>query len=63
MEDDVKTISEAKDVVRGFCLERDWDQFHNPKDLAIGMVTESSELLDIFRFKSVDECNRILDDG
>ena len=31
---------------------QEWDQFHNPKDLAIGISTEANELLDIFRFKS-----------
>lgn len=29
--------------------ERDWNQFHNPIDLAIGISTEANELLDIFR--------------
>ncbi|MNY14270.1 hypothetical protein D3C86_1474390 [compost metagenome] len=38
--------------VRNFCEERDWDQFHPAKDLAIGLSTESNELLDLFRFKS-----------
>ncbi|MES2856313.1 MAG: nucleotide pyrophosphohydrolase [Bdellovibrionota bacterium] len=41
--------------VRTFCAERDWDQFHGPKDLAIGLVTEASELLEIFRFQSETE--------
>lgn len=32
-------------------VNRDWDQFHNAKDLAIGISTEASEFLDLFRFK------------
>jgi len=36
--------------VRDFCEARDWDQFHSPKELAIGIVTEGAELLDLFRF-------------
>ncbi len=56
MEDDAVTVSQLKESVRAFCEERDWDRYHNPKDLAIGMVTEASELLDIFRFKSPEEC-------
>jgi len=40
------------EMVRNFCEARDWDQFHPPKDLAIGLSTESNELLDLFRFKS-----------
>lgn len=38
--------------VKKFCEVRDWDQFHSAKDLAIGLTTESAELLDLFRFKS-----------
>mgnify|MGYP003988897147 CR=1 len=53
---DTKTnIHELKELVKSFCDERDWDQFHNAKDLAIGIVTESSELLDHFRFKSDEQ--------
>jgi len=37
--------------IRQFCEERDWDQFHSIKDLAIGLSTESNELLQHFRFK------------
>jgi NTP pyrophosphatase (non-canonical NTP hydrolase) len=50
--DEVKTIQELKEKVKNFCAERDWDQFHSPKDLAIGLSTESAELLELFRFKS-----------
>ncbi|MGE0792670.1 MAG: nucleotide pyrophosphohydrolase [Candidatus Woesearchaeota archaeon] len=51
-------IHELKEKVKQFCEKRDWDQFHNAKELAIGIVTESSELLQHFRFKTnnqVDE--------
>lgn len=49
------TIQELTDLVKNFCEERDWDQFHNPKDLAIGISTEANELLDIFRFQSEEQ--------
>jgi NTP pyrophosphatase (non-canonical NTP hydrolase) len=48
----VDSISEMIKTIQKFCEERDWDQFHPPKDLAIGMSTEANELLDLFRFKS-----------
>ena len=38
--------------VRVFCDARDWRKYHTPKELAIGMATESSELLQLFRFMS-----------
>jgi NTP pyrophosphatase (non-canonical NTP hydrolase) len=49
------------DWVKQFCKERDWDQFHNPKDLSIGIVTEAAELLDIFRFKTPDDVLLLLE--
>jgi len=48
-------IHELKEKVRKFCEDRDWDQFHNAKDLAIGISTESAELLEHFRWKSEKE--------
>ncbi|MEK6887123.1 MAG: nucleotide pyrophosphohydrolase [Nanoarchaeota archaeon] len=48
-------IHELKEMVRKFCEDRDWNQYHGAKDLAIGISTEAAELLEIFRFKSEDE--------
>ncbi|MGB4661273.1 MAG: nucleotide pyrophosphohydrolase [Mobilitalea sp.] len=56
------TVKELKDKVRKFCEARDWDQFHNPKDLAIGISTEANELLDIFRFKSEEQMKIIMEE-
>lgn len=60
--DAVTTVEELKNVVRQFCEARDWDRYHNPKDLAIGIATEASELLELFRWKSLEECEKILSD-
>ncbi|MBR3476088.1 MAG: nucleotide pyrophosphohydrolase [Candidatus Methanomethylophilaceae archaeon] len=62
MDDSTATVASLKGEVKAFCEERDWDRFHNPKDLAIGMVTEASELLDIFRFKDAGQCQALLSD-
>lgn len=35
--------------------ERDWKQFHNPKDLALSLSLEAAELLENFQWKSSDE--------
>lgn len=48
-------LNELSKLIQDFCTERDWDQFHTAKDIAIGMTVESAELLDLFRFKSGDE--------
>jgi dCTP diphosphatase len=42
--------------------ERDWDKFHTPKNIAISLSVEASELLEIFRWKTDDE-SRSLDES
>lgn len=58
--DEQTSIETLKDQVRVFCEARDWDQFHTPKDLAIGLITEASELLEHFRFQSPEEIEAAL---
>jgi len=60
--DTIMTLAELKNTVKNFCEDRDWDQYHNAKDLAIGIVTEASELLDHFRFKSAEEVETLFKD-
>ena len=43
--------------LRRFNRERDWDQFHNGKDLAIGLSVEASELLEAFLWKAPEDVN------
>ncbi len=63
MADASTSVEELKEKVRFFCEARNWDKFHNPKDLAIGISTEANELLDIFRFKSQKEVSQIMKDS
>jgi len=53
--DSETNVFRLKKTVQNFCEERDWDQYHNAKDLSIGIVTEASELLDHFRFMSEEQ--------
>lgn len=48
--------------VEQFCVIRDWDKFNNPKDLSIGVSTEANELLDIFRFKTEAQMDKMMND-
>lgn len=43
--------------LRRFNQDRDWDQFHNGKDLAIGLSVEASELLECFLWKAPSEAD------
>jgi len=41
-----------------FRNERDWEQFHNPKDLALAINVEAGELLELFLWKNAEEANK-----
>lgn len=41
-------INDLIKKIKAFNQERDWDQFHNPKDLAIALNIETSGLLELF---------------
>jgi len=62
MTDATTDLQRLKLQVQQFCAERDWDQFHGAKDLAIGAVTEASELLEIFRFFNEEQAEALLKD-
>lgn len=46
---------ETVDFVLAFSEERDWKQFHNPKDLALSLSLEASELLELFQWLDSDK--------
>lgn len=58
--DNTVAVELLKDWVREFCEERQWDPYHSPKDLAIGLVTEASELLELFRFVPEAELDTLM---
>jgi|TARA_B100000614_G_C14508353_1_gene477502 NTP pyrophosphatase (non-canonical NTP hydrolase) len=55
---DLKTI---KEKLRKFSQERDWDQYHSPKNLAMAMSVEVSELLEIFQWSNDGGMEKIED--
>ncbi|HEY7587225.1 MAG TPA: nucleotide pyrophosphohydrolase [Thermoplasmata archaeon] len=48
MADTTATVRELRDCVQEFVRARDWERFHNPKDLAVALSIEASELLQRF---------------
>ena len=48
MDDHKSTINDAKKIVRKFIEDRDWQQFHSPKNLSMGIATEAAELMEHF---------------
>lgn len=49
-EDPKDSFLELRDALRRFAAERDWDQFHCPKNLAIALSVEVAELLEHFQW-------------
>ena len=49
------TISDLQKTIRVFVDERDWDQFHNPKDLSISLALEAAEVMEHFQWKNPEE--------
>lgn len=60
LKDHATTIDDLKKMANQFCNERNWAKFHTPKDLAIGLITEASEFLEHFRFRSDTEIEELL---
>lgn len=54
----MRDIEGLQKKVIAFRDARDWGQFHNPKDVAISLVLEASELLEHFQWKDIDEVKR-----
>lgn len=52
------SIEETTKIICAFRDERDWMQFHNPKDLATAISIESAELLEHFLWKTSEQVNR-----
>ena len=50
-------FNEIMEQIVQFTKERDWDQFHNGKDLALALSIEASELNEVFLWKKPEEVN------
>lgn len=52
-------LSQLRDLLREFAAERDWDQFHSPKNLASALAVEAAELLERFQWLTEDQSRRL----
>jgi NTP pyrophosphatase (non-canonical NTP hydrolase) len=58
--DDETTIQTLKKILLAFREERDWEQFHDPKNLAEAISIEAGELQELFLWKDKDEIKKKL---
>ena len=50
----MKTIEDLRQDIVSFRDERNWKQYHTPKDLAISISLEAAELLEVFQWSGTD---------
>ena len=53
------TLDELRQRVRRFVVERDWDRYHSPKNLAMALSVEASELLEVFQWLTEEESRNL----
>ncbi|WP_462335625.1 nucleotide pyrophosphohydrolase [Fusobacterium varium] len=54
----MEKFDKIKEIIKKFRDDREWSQFHNPKDLAISLSIEAAELLECFQWKSSAEAEK-----
>jgi NTP pyrophosphatase (non-canonical NTP hydrolase) len=52
-------LQALRDLIRDFVAERDWDQFHTPKNLASAISVEAAELLEPFQWLRTGEADEL----
>jgi len=63
MADSRTTLAELREIVARFVEERDWKQFHSPKNLSMSLAIEAAELMEHFQWIDINESRRIGDDA
>lgn len=54
------TIHQLKETFQKFSKERGWDRLNDPKDLSMDIVSEATELMDLFLFKNDREIENVI---
>lgn len=52
-------LDQLRESLRQFAAERDWNQFHSPKNLAMALAVEAAELLERFQWITEEESKRL----
>lgn len=63
LSDSATTIAQLKDRVLAFVRERDWEQFHSPKNLSMALAAETGELMEHFLWATPEQSRAIAADA
>src|SRR6476659_6773407 len=60
--DDTTTVAELRKLVADFVAERDWSQFHSPKNVSMALAIEAAELMEHFQWLTTDASRELAAD-
>jgi NTP pyrophosphatase (non-canonical NTP hydrolase) len=62
MHDGATTVAELRERVLAFVRERDWEQFHAPKNLSMALAAETGELMEHFLWSTPEQSREVVQD-
>ena len=60
--DDNTTVAELRKLIADFVAERDWSQFHSPKNVSMALAIEAAELMEHFQWITTEASRRLADE-
>jgi dCTP diphosphatase len=60
--DSATTVAELKARILAFVRERDWEQFHSPKNLSMALAAEAGELMEHFLWATAEQSQAVASD-
>lgn len=58
-QDDATTLAQLRELVRRFVDERDWQQFHTPKNISMALAIEVAELMEHFQWLTPEQSREV----
>ena len=55
----MNTLDDLKQRLRQFARERDWEQFHSPKNLSMALIVEAAELVEHFQWLTQEQSQKL----
>jgi dCTP diphosphatase len=59
MKAEVLDLTELQAQLAQFAADRDWEIYHNPKNLSMALAGEAGELLELFQWKNIEESQQL----
>ncbi len=62
MNNQILDITAFQKIIADFAKQRDWEQFHTPKNLSMALSVEAGELVELFQWLTAEQSQKIKDD-